>query len=324
MKKLNEKQLEIVEKYVKLANKLGHHPSRGEFVASGINKDRVRHLFGNFSKLKEIIDSQALLSVPEQKVKALPKVLLFDIETAPLEVYTWGIWDVNVALNQIKQDWTVLSWAAKWLGSDEMMYTDLRASRNKRNDRKLLRDIWRLLDEADIVITQNGRSFDVKKLNARFVINGFQPPSSYRHMDTKIIAKKHFGFTSFKLEYMAEVLDLKFKKSSHKKFIGQDLWTQCLANNQAAWTEMELYNKADVLTLEELYKRISPWDGATSFSSVAGETVCKCGKTNLIKNGFYYTNSATHQRYKCKSCGAEMRDRKNLINFKNIKVGTNR
>jgi len=40
-----------------------------------------------------------------------PKILLFDIETAPILAYTWDIWDQNIALNQIKQDWFVLSWS---------------------------------------------------------------------------------------------------------------------------------------------------------------------------------------------------------------------
>src|SRR5271165_5802739 len=140
-----------------------------------------------------------------------PKVLVLDIETAPLLGYVWSIWEQNVALNQINSDWHVLSWAAKWLGDspDKMLYMDQRNAKNIEDDTKILEEIWRLLDEADVVITQNGKSFDIKKLNARFAINGMQPPSSFKQIDTKIIAMKHFGFTSNKLEYMTDKLCVK-------------------------------------------------------------------------------------------------------------------
>lgn len=324
MKKLTENQKNVLNKYVELSNKLGHQPSRSEMILNGVSRDKIRSTFGGFLKLQSYVHAQALISVPLKAPRATPKVLLLDIETAPLEVYSWGLYDINVALNQVKHDWSILSWAAKWLDSDEIMYEDLRSQKNKRDDKKLLRAIWRLLDDADIIVTQNGRSFDAKKLNARFIINGFSPPSSYQHRDTKLIAKKHFGFTSFGLEYMCKALKLEYQKKSHKKFPGQELWTACLGNNQEAWQEMEDYNKHDVLALEALYKKISPWDSnATNFSVYSGKTTCECGNTNFIENKFSYTNTSKFQRYKCSKCGAEMKDKKNLLTDK-VKVGVKR
>jgi hypothetical protein len=246
-----------------------------------------------------------------------PKVLIFDIETAPMLNYCWGIWEQNVGLNQIRSDWYVLSWSAKWLhdAPNKVMYMDQRNEKNIEDDSKLLKGIWKLLDEADVVITQNGRSFDVKKLNARFILNGFQPPSSYKHIDTKLIAKRHFGFTSNKLEYMSEKLCKKYKKQKHSKFSGFEMWRECLAGNLKAWKEMEKYNKYDVLALEELYTKLIPWDNSVNFNLYHDdeENVCKCGSIQLIKNGFYYTNVGKYQRYRCKDCGSETRGRANLL-----------
>ena len=53
-----------------------------------------------------------------------PKILVIDIETSPLESWTWGIWDQNVSLEQIKTEWTILSFAAKWLGKRPILYAD--------------------------------------------------------------------------------------------------------------------------------------------------------------------------------------------------------
>lgn len=245
-----------------------------------------------------------------------PKILIFDIETSPIISYTWGIWEQNVALNQIKEDWNVLSYSAKWLNAPakEIFYEDLRNEKDVTNDKPILQGIWDLLDEADIVITQNGKAFDVKKLNARFVLNGFQPPSSYKHIDTKILAKKNFAFTSNKLEYMTEKLCKKYKKQSHKKYPGFALWKACLAGDKEAWKEMEKYNKYDVLSLEELYNVLSAWD-TTNFDIYYDDTDhrCTCGHTKFRNKGFKYLSSGKYRRYKCLKCGKETRGKENLL-----------
>jgi hypothetical protein len=246
-----------------------------------------------------------------------PKVLIYDIETAPLLGYVWGLWENNVGLNQVHSDWHVLSWSAKWLGAPEkqVMYMDQRGAKDIEDDRVILQGIWDLLDVADIVITQNGKSFDQKKLNARFIMHGFQPPSSYKHIDTKLIAKRHFKFTSTKLEYMTDKLCVKYKKQKHFKFAGFELWKEVLAGNLEAWKEMEHYNKYDVLSLEELYTKLIPWDTTINFNLYHDDEhhVCKCGSKTFIKNGFYYTNAAKYQKHKCKQCGAETRSKANLF-----------
>jgi uncharacterized protein YprB with RNaseH-like and TPR domain len=245
-----------------------------------------------------------------------PRVLFLDIETAPILAHVWNIWQENIGLNQIKKDWHILSWAAKWQDSDKMLYQDNRKSRNIEDDRKILKGIWTLLNEADIVITHNGKRFDTKKLNARFVINDFQPPSSFKQIDTLQIAKQQFGFTSNKLEHLADKLKVKHKKYKHKKFSGFALWEACLAGVDAAWKEMEKYNKQDVLALEGVYDKLIPWSNGTinfNLYSDSTEHVCKCGSTKHKKNGLFYTSSGRYQRYKCSECGSESRDGKNLL-----------
>lgn len=239
-----------------------------------------------------------------------PKVLILDIETSPLITYTWGLWDQNIPLNMIKTDWFILSWSAKWLGEKTIYQMDQRHSKKLKNDKKILKAMWKLLDKADIIITQNGKKFDVKKLNTRFIVHGMQPPSSYKHIDTLQLAKKHFGFTSNKLEYMTNLLCTKYKKLVDRKFKGFDLWEQCLARNPRAWKEMSKYNKYDVLSLEELYTKLIPWDNSVNFNIYSKVPVCSCGSKEFNKNGYFYSSTGRFQRYSCKKCGSEFRDTK--------------
>jgi len=243
------------------------------------------------------------------------KVLLVDIETAPMVVYAWGLFDQNIGLEQIIEDWAVLSFSAKWLGSKEIIYHDNRNKENPRDDKDILKIIHSLLDECDCVITQNGKRFDIPKLNARFIAHGMQPPSSYRIIDTLRIAKANFAFTSNKLAYMTDKLCTFYKKLTHKEFPGFDLWKQCLAGNKKAWAEMQEYNNHDVLSMEELYKILAPWDKTINFNVYSDDFInrCSCGNTEFKPTGHHYTNRGRYKKYKCTVCGKEHRDTQNLL-----------
>lgn len=240
-----------------------------------------------------------------------PRVLIYDIETAPLLGYCWSLWDNNIGLNQIHSDWHVLSWAAKWMGEEDVYYEDQRNATNVEDDKQLLQGIWKLLDECDFVITQNGKKFDQKKLNARFVIHGMKPPSTYRHIDVLQIAKAQFGFTSNKLEYMTKTLCKKYKKSGHAKFSGFELWSECLRGNTEAWTEMENYNILDILSLEELYSIISPWDGKLPNFAVYDDEPSE--NEEWVKEGFVYSNLGKYDRYRNTITGQQRRGSLNLL-----------
>lgn len=224
-----------------------------------------------------------------------------DIETAPIEAYTWGTYDQNIGLDMIKKDWSILSWAAKWQGDSHIMQLDV----NETTEKSMLKSMWNQLDKADVIVTQNGKKFDEKKLNARFIAHGMTPPSSYRHIDTLKLAKKYFAFTSNKLEFLAKFLKTKHQKLKHKNFPGFELWEECLKGNKAAWREMRKYNKYDVIVLEEVYDKLIIWD-----PGFRTPDKCTCGSTNYKKIGFALLANGKYQRYRCKECGAEVRDRK--------------
>lgn len=252
-----------------------------------------------------------------------PKVLLIDIETAPIKALVWGLWENNVSLDMIDKDWHLLSCSAKWLHepAEKIMYFDQSKAKNIENDKPLLKKVWKLLDEADIIIAQNGKRFDHKKLNARFVIQGMKPPTPYKIIDTLLISKKHFGFTSNKLAYLTDKLCVQYKKLKHKKFPGIELWIECMAGSKEAWKEMKKYNTHDVLAMEEVYYILMPWDNSINFSVYTDdlEPLCSCGHTKFKKNGFHYTDTGKYQIYECKKCGHHSKGRTNLLSHKTTK-----
>lgn len=239
----------------------------------------------------------------------MQKILIFDIETAPVLAYVWDLRDQNIGLNQIYRDWYVIGFAAKWLGDpvSAMVYRDLRDARNKFDDKPLLKVIWKLLDKADIVITQNGRKFDSKKLNARFIIQGMKPPRPYTHWDTLEVARRVAKFTSNKLEYLTDKVNTKYKKLLHKNFPGFELWAHCLAGNLKAWREMKVYNIHDVLSTEEFYTKIRAWAPvSTPNAYLINEFGYQCGvcgnEGKLHHRGYNYTRVSRFKKLRCMRC----------------------
>ncbi len=232
------------------------------------------------------------------------KVLVFDIETSPMLAYVWGRRDQNIAVNQIKKDWYILAWSAKWLGdpASKIIYYDQRRARKIENDKAILIPLWKLLNEADIVITQNGKNFDCKKVNARFIFHGMKPPRPYEHLDTFQIARSVAQFSSNGLDYLTDKLCTKYKKLKNS---GMSLWDGCLAGKKSSWDEMKRYNIHDVLSTEELYVKLRAWAPKTApyVYTVTRHSCGVCGKNTMISQGLRVTKTAKYKRLRCTNCG---------------------
>lgn len=226
------------------------------------------------------------------------KILLLDIESSPNVAHVWGIWQQNVGLNQLMESSYVLCWAAKWLGSDEVMFDSVHVSKPK----KMLKRIHDLISEADAVVHYNGTKFDMPTLNKEFLLHEMNPPAPYKQIDLLKQVRSQFRFPSNKLDYVAQRLGLG-KKTSHE---GHELWVKCMNKDKDAWFRMEEYNKQDVILLEKLYVRLLPWiKNHPNHNHSSDNHVCPtCGSHNIQKRGTAVTTTASYQRYQCRACGS--------------------
>lgn len=239
------------------------------------------------------------------------KILIIDIETLPIEAYTWGLWKQDIGVNQIKNDWTLLCWSAKWLFDDKIYSAILVPNEcKKRDDKRITEAIWKLIDEADIVIAHNAKKFDIRKLNAKFIIHGLPKPSYYQVIDTLEQVRKHFGFSSNKLDYVNKILGLDTKNESSDF----ELWKACINGDKKALDRMLKYNVNDVKILEETYLRIRNW--ITSHPNVGlhiddNIRACPtCGSESLIETGKCYTTQVNQYiELRCNDCGSLSRSR---------------
>lgn len=254
-----------------------------------------------------------------------PKILLLDIETAPNLAYIWGLYQELTTMDMIEREWYILCWRAKWLNEKKIFGSALidfpkEYKKNPENDYHILLPLWKMLDEADIVITHNGVGFDLKKINSRFLVHGMKPPSPYKTVDTLIIARNKFGFTSNKLGDLCKTLGIGSKKETG----GFNLWRQCMQGIRTAWNKMIKYCSWDVVLLEKVYLKILPFIDNHPNVGVyldGNDPKCpNCGCDKLQKRGFGFSSLYKYQRLMCTRCGAWSRLRVNLFDKNKIKV----
>lgn len=268
----------------------------------------------NPSKRIRQIDLDAMI-VASGKQRG-PRVLLADIETFPIEGYVWSLWKPTISLDQIKQDWTLMSFAGKWLGQPEVYYEDVSGQGEFiRDDAAMLANVHRILSHTDILIAHNGQHFDLPKLKARMALVGLPPLPPIKVLDTLLLNRKAFGFTSQKLAYVSDRFAMT-AKDEHKNFPGFKLWRECLADDPKAWAECRKYNIVDVTSMEETYMALRGWyEGGPNFGpyitpSSNGSYVCpNCGSEHLERRGTRPTQVGIYPRFRCKDCGSWSRGR---------------
>jgi hypothetical protein len=232
----------------------------------------------------------------------MPRVLFFDIETAPIEGFTWQMFDANVVA--VKRPTYMLAWAAKWQGSKRVMARTLPEyatyQKSPTHDAALVAELHGLLDEADIVIAHNA-DFDIKKANARFLANGLHPPAPYKTFCTLKTARKHFKFDSNKLDSLGGYLGVGRKV----KHTGINLWLGCMDGDPASWATMKKYNIQDVVLLERVFEKMrgyaTNWPDANMWTGAGCCPVCQSSR--IQNRGYNVSKAGRKQRFQCRDCG---------------------
>jgi DNA polymerase elongation subunit (family B) len=233
------------------------------------------------------------------------KILLLDIETSPKKGYFWRVWKENIPPIMLQQDTRIISFAAKFFDRDKIFYQDIQGAINNKGEKLLLKYLWVLWNQSDVIVAHNGRAFDIPTVLTRFVSYGFKPPKPPRYYDTFLEAKKHFNFTYNRLEHLAIALGCKVKKYKHRKFPGDELWVECLKNNPEAWKEMREYNTQDVIVLEQVYKKLRPWsDSHPNIALMNDRPGCPvCGSQKVQRRGVQVNKTLKKARFQCQDCG---------------------
>lgn len=235
---------------------------------------------------------------------ASPKIAFIDIETAPIIMAAWTVFEANAVW--VERDTYIMSVAVRWADQKKTKTYALpdypRYRRDRHADKDLCRDLFEILDSADVVVAHNGDAFDIKKINSRLIVNGFSPPSSYKTIDTLKIARRVFKFDSNKLDNLGRYLGEGRKIPN----TGAALWRGCVDGDERSWRTMRRYNAKDVDLLVGVYERLKAWapnhPDLRLYDNRPGCPTCR--SPNVVRRGFIYTKARKNERYQCRDCAS--------------------
>jgi hypothetical protein len=237
------------------------------------------------------------------------KILLYDLEITPTLGYTYGIYDTNVI--KVLREPYIMCFSYKWLGdryTSAISQTDFQLYKKEpHNDKMVVKALWKLLDQADIIIAHNANRFDNRVANERFLFYGLGPPSPARVIDTLQVARRYFKNNSNSLNALCEKLEIGSKTAAKHG----DLWFDCISGCEKSWKKMIAYCKQDTALLEKLYFELRPFiANHPHINPTDKEFSCPvCGSKNIKYKGYRMTNVNTYHRVFCKDCHSWSRER---------------
>lgn len=194
-----------------------------------------------------------------QEIKVPPKVLYFDIETAPYKM-TYEGFELRVRSgwldwHNIDKPFFIISWAAAWVnfeGKEKIVSGAVTGTEAKRRtDKRHLWELWELVNNADYVVGHNSNLFDIKKMETRLILNNMPQPAEYAKRDTLQIVKRRFKAESNAMDYWCKLF-----KAEQKEHMVKEDWLEVTKGNQKIIDKMVHYNRGDVRRGIVLLKKI--------------------------------------------------------------------
>lgn len=233
-----------------------------------------------------------------------PRIMYWDIETSLAVMAAFGLYQEVTSHDNIINDWHIISGSWKFKGKNHVHGVCIS---KPGKDLEVVKALHAALKSADVIVAHNGDKFDLKKFNTRAIFHGLKPLPPIRTVDTLKLARKHFKFTSNRLDYIAQYLGCEGKAHTEK-----GLWMRALQGDKAAYKDMLKYNKQDVLVLEAIADKMAPYvEPYINQALFYGEDCCpKCASSNYIFDGYRYTGQGKYRRYECRDCGKQWQDSK--------------
>jgi hypothetical protein len=230
----------------------------------------------------------------------MSKIIVFDIETAPIVANTWSLYPKYLSHDNIISDWFIICAAWKEVGKDKVHTAKITTVGNDYEVVKTLRDA---LAGADAIVGHNIDKFDLKKLNTRLIVHGLEPLPKVPTIDTLKEVRKVAAFSSNRLDYLSKTL-----LGEGKIEVGYGLWLSVMKGSKKAINDMVAYNKVDVIRNEAVYLKLRPYMKNHPHKGVMdgearGCSCQACGSTKIKKNGIRVSAAGVKsQEIQCKTC----------------------
>ena len=207
---------------------------------------------------EEPLNHTAQTCVPVEAISPL-KILIVDSETTSLDPdfgdmlcfqHQWfGVDKINTAHSRL-----VTSFPDYVAGAFK---TKFGAIQFEKADRELVQYSVDMLNQADVIVTHNGKEFDAKFVQTRAAILGIERPyikNDLVHVDTLEWSREHFKLKSHSLDNLARL----FKLDVVKGKCGVPIWRRAMAHDPWALKMIAEYGERDVVVEAYLFEKALP------------------------------------------------------------------
>ena len=235
--------------------------------AIALHQDRMsgRKIAKQLGKAKSSVNDmlkayrEGSLELSQPEVKKL-NILYFDLESSLMGTLTFGLWNQNISGNRITKHSHLLS--NSWAFNDELPQ-GVRLSPEdvaEGNDLLVVVDTIRAIEKSDLIISFNGKKFDVPLLKTRALLHGLPPIKFPPHLDLMQEAKRNFRFPSNSMQNISLYLGEHGKLATS----GRNLWERCYNHSNyddcnEALAQMLEYGLRDIDATRDLHKRLQGW-----------------------------------------------------------------
>ena len=245
----------------------------------------------------------SLAELAEREPDAGPKILTLDLERIPGRV-TLDVWhpgDFKRLSYVGPERWESLPRTvcatAKWYGQRAEFIAEWQGD-------DVGARMWQLIDEADVIVTYNGKRADLRWLQQDWDVAGLPAPRPFKHVDL-FAMNARWAFERRSLAHLLDRLSLANKNGHYNA----DEARAAVAGDEKAQKRLKRYNVGDVKVTEALFDRLRHHVKGINlglyYPDCEDVNRCpRCGAADTLRDAGWYT--AEQFRYamrRCDACG---------------------
>lgn len=223
--------------------------------------------------------------------------LYFDIETSPCIGWFWRPgYKLNLSYDNVYEDAKIICICYKWSGQSKIYSLKWDKS---QNDKKMLADFIKVMNQADEIVGHNADRFDTKWIRTRAMVHDLDMPPNYKSIDTLKQARSLLNMPSNRLDSIGKYFKLGQKLENER-----GLWEKvCRYNNQSALVRMVKYCKQDVNLLEQWFDKLNKYMKPKTHATGIKKECPECGSSNVQKRGLRISAAGSQsQSCQCNDC----------------------
>lgn len=234
-----------------------------------------------------------------------PKVLIYDIETKPIKVWTFRVGNnLHISHENIVdgERFDIICICYKWIGESKVHA--LTWDKNQ-NSAAMIEAFSKEIEKADLVLGHNSDRFDMLNINTQRWLHKQQPISWPSKEDMLKQFRSVFYLPSNRLDYLS-----KLTGGPGKNRMSFGDWVDIVQNkSDKALRKMVKYCKRDVSETARIFELARPHLKlrVNPYLTEKGEIVCPvCGGKDFKKKGLAYNAASLKQRIVCTGCGKKL------------------